>query len=66
MADEAEGIRMHEGSIRIPEIQFECSREHSDTERDCCMEGIRMLRRGIQIYIEAIRILEDSIRMLAT
>ena len=24
---------MHGGSIRIPESQFECSREHSDTER---------------------------------
>jgi len=40
LAAEAEGIRMHGGSIRMLESQFECSREHSDTGRDCCTESI--------------------------
>ena len=65
LAAEAEGIRMHEGSIRIPEIQFECPREHSDM-KGAAARRVSGCKNVYPNTNETIRILEDSIRMPAT
>ena len=62
---EAEGILMHGGNIRMPEIQFECSGKHLNTERGCA----RRVSGFLKVYpntVYAIRILRDSIRMPET
>ena len=63
---EAEGIRMLRGGIQMPESEFVCPRRHSDTIKRLLHGGYSDAETYIRIYIEAIRILEESIRMPTT
>ena len=58
--------RMHRGGIWMLETEFGCSRGHSDTLYKLLHGRYPDAGKCIQILIEAIRILEESIRMLAT
>ena len=63
---EAEGIQMHRGGIRILETEFGCPRGHSDTLYKLLHEGYPDTEKCIRMHTEAIRILEEGIRMPTT
>ena len=63
---EAEGIRIPKDGIRMPETAFGYPIGHSDTLNKLLNGGYPDAGKCIRMHIEAIRILEESIRMPAT